>query len=125
MQTNREGFSVSVRNLSAWPPRPLFIFHNARGKIYFSSEDRKLDLADSLMLSSATKSRTVYLQFSTKAKGWDYWTDENVKAIEDRIRYDLGFDGYRVKIEPRHFILPDESPCSESLCWKLTIRSAW
>lgn len=115
---------MSVRNLYAWPAKPFFIFHDARGNIYFSSKDKKLDLADSLMLMSATKSRTVYLQFSTGAKGWDYWTEENVKAIEERIRYDLGFDGYRVKIEPRHSILPDETPCSESLCWKLTIRSA-
>lgn len=66
--------------------------------------------------------RTVYLQFSTKAKDWVNWTDERIKTITERIHYDLEFDGYRVKVE---FLDPnsDELLCSEAVCWKLIIRS--
>jgi hypothetical protein len=111
---------MAKSNPYAWPARPSFLFRNARGKVYFTSQDRKLDLSDSLMHTA--NNRTVYLQFSTKAKDWVYWTDERIKTIEERIHYDLEFDGYRVKVD---FLgpIPDELPCSEDVCWKLTIRS--
>lgn len=111
---------MTKSNPFTWPARPFFLFRNARGKIYFTSEDRMLDLSDSLMHSA--NNRTVYLQFSTKAKDWVYWTSERIKTIEERIRYDLEFDGYKVKVE---FLgpIPDDLLCTEAVCWKLTIRS--
>ena len=56
-----------------------------------------------------------------KPKGkWAYWDEEALAHVEGLIRYDLGFDAYRVRISrllPAHYLDGDQE-----FRWKLHIR---
>lgn len=104
-----------------WPERASLTFSNARGKVYFTSADRKLDLADSLM--QTRNYRTVYLAISTSSPKWQAWSGERVELIEDRIHYHLEFDGYRVAVF-RLDIPSEQYRCTREFRWKLSIRPA-
>lgn len=109
---------MTKANPYLWPLRSRLTFRSARGKLYFSSRDRRLDLADALM--SQANNRTLYLDLSSTAGG--YWNEQRVAAIEAHIRYDLSFDGYRVGIT-RLCMPSDEHSCDSPFSWKLVIRS--
>lgn len=111
---------MTKANPYLWPAHSSMTFRSAQGRIYFHSHNRRLDLADSLM--NYARNRTVYLDFSTKAQEWEYWDVEKVNAIESLIRYNLGFDGYRVRIV-RLLPVSDDYPCTSPFSWKLEIRS--
>ena len=83
--------------------------------------DRKLDLADELMLSYWGVSRTVYFVLSVADPTWGKWDRAHVEGIEDHIRYDIGFDGYRVKIIRCTAELG--GACTGEFRWKLVISS--
>lgn len=112
--------NMALENSFLWPERSKMVFRSARGKIYLQSRDRRLDLADSLMMYACN--RTVYFDIATNSRGWNYWDDEKVCAIESLIRDDLEFDGYRVRII-RMLSAVDDYPCASPFSWKLEIRS--
>ena len=124
-RTPRPGFSLKEPmtkvNPYLWPAKVILTFCDARGKVYFSSTDRKLDFSDSLMNSCSC--RTVYLGMTTSSPKWKAWTEESVQSIERLIRYDLQFDGFRVRLQ-RQDVPSRNRVCTQEFRWKLTIRPA-
>jgi hypothetical protein len=55
---------------------------------------------------------------SSKSIQWRIWTEEKLTRIENLIRYDLGFDGYRVVVRR---LTKAKRPCAEEFLWKLQI----
>jgi hypothetical protein len=103
-----------------WPPKSVLCFTNGRGKELFRSTDRRLDLSDYLMLWWPHASRTIYMNLKSKSTKWESWSESNLKSIEDLIRYDLDFDGYRVSITRVSSI---GGKCVEYFRWKLMIST--
>lgn len=108
-------------NTFLWPERARLTFSNALGKVYFTTTDRKLDLSDSLM--HTRNYRTVFLAISTSSPKWQAWSAERVEVIEERIQYDLEFDGYRVAVF-RLDVPSEQYLCTQEFRWKLSIRPA-
>lgn len=106
-----------------WPPSVEMTFRNGRGKVYFSTNDRNLDLADSLMLSHPSSTRTVYMGMKTTSPKWSSWSEERITAIEELIRYDICFDCYRLTLW-RQDVPSENLPCTTEFRWKLFILSA-
>lgn len=113
---------MTKRGPDLWPPSVEMTFRNGRGKVYFRSNDRMLDLADSLMLHHLYETRTVYMGIRTTSPKWSSWSGERVEEIEKLIRHDICFDGYRLTLT-RQDVPSEEFPCSLEFCWKLFIRS--
>lgn len=113
---------MTKRGFDLWPPSVEMTFRNGRGKVYFRSSDRRLDLADSLMLHHWYETRTVYMGMRTTSPKWPSWSDERVAEIEKMIRGDICFDGYRLTLS-RQNSPSEDFPCSLEFCWKLFIRS--
>ena len=112
---------MTANALHRWPPKSHLVFATKRGDVFFTSKDFRLDLADSLMLAWPKASRVVYLSLSTRGARWEKWDEANLQSIEDRIRYDLNFDGYSVSIRrvpgqrrSRH--------CTRPFTWRLHVR---
>jgi hypothetical protein len=103
----------------AWPPKCRLSFHDGRGQLIMQSSDRDLDLADTLMLSWPHRQRTVQLSLRTLGVKWVLWSDENLRRIEDLVRYDLNFDGYSVSMAR---LEGAGRSCREEAVWKLVIR---
>jgi len=61
------------------------------------------------------------IEVSTKSAEWVTWNSINVKRIEDHIVYDLGFDGYKVKID--RISKPSRALCSKPFLWELEISA--
>ena len=108
-------------NKFLWPERARLTFSDARGKVYFTTTDRKLDLSDSLM--HMRNYRTVYLSISTSSPNWQAWSAERVQVIEDRIHYHLEFVGFRVAVF-RLDIPSEQYLCTLEFRWMLSIRPA-
>lgn len=62
---------------------------------------------------------TVCFALATKSRSWKTWSEENLQKIEQRIRYDLEFDGFSVNIE--RVIDEIDLRCSEEFTWELHI----
>jgi hypothetical protein len=103
-----------------WPARSTLGFENVTGREIFNSKDRRLDLADTLMLQYPKNERTVYFSLSTKSKSWPAWTPEMVARIEERIHYDFKFDNYKVDIT-RCEVPSENLPCTSPFRWKLVV----
>ena len=88
-----------------------------------SYKTRNLDLADTLMLYWPKPSRTIYLGISRKTTTGGYWNEAELLRIEERIRFDLNFDGYGVSIERLGPLA--EPPLETEFLWKLRIRTKW
>ena len=86
------------------------------------------DLADLLRWHVEEDGLTIYLGLSTLSHKWPLWTDAKLKDIEKRLRYDLGFDGFKVKIQ-RHMptvnkkLTEKHQRGSDEFLWKLTIHN--
>ena len=104
-----------------WPARSTLSFEDTNGRELFNSKDRRLDLADTLMLHYKKSVRTVYFSISTKSKSWPAWASELVAKIEERIHYDLQFDGYKVEVT-RCEVPSENLPCTSPFRWKLIIE---
>ena len=105
-----------------WPACGRLTFYRRKDIPLFGTSDRMFDLSDELMgWNWPHDSRTIYMGVSTKSVRWKRWSNEALEKIELLIRYDLGFDGYRVRIAR----LTAGSPsCSTEFLWKLQIRVA-
>ena len=96
-----------------WPKGARITLSDRYGE-FRSSKDRKFDLADAIMLGSPTAQRTVTISIAL-----DDYSQEMGKRLEELIRYDLEFDGYRVA-------LLEQEPQSvfETFEWRATIKPA-
>ncbi|MDE1173666.1 MAG: hypothetical protein PW790_08370 [Parvibaculaceae bacterium] len=112
-ETSREQFR--------WPPRSRLNFYKRKSTLLFSVSDRDFDLSDGLMMNCSNKSRTVYMGVSTASTKWLAWDEAKIESIEELIKYDLTFDGYRVRLQR---LGKENSPCSDEFKWKLLIREA-
>lgn len=105
----------------AYPPRSIISFYG-RGlsgrwnNLLFWTRDRLIDLSDTF----GDDRDQFCMHIKTQSKKWTIWSDDRIKWIEGRIRYDLGFDGYKVAI--RRLTTQRNHPCSEEFRWMLTLR---
>jgi hypothetical protein len=106
-----------------WPAGTSLRFYNGRGQLRSSYINRRLDLADTLMLHWPLPSRTVYFALCRKNVDAGQWTEAEVLRMEERIRYDLNFDCYQVTIN--RLCPVDALPLTDEFRWKLRIRSRW
>lgn len=104
-----------------WPPRPIFVFYDGRGRVRLRSTDPNLDLADSLMLNWAARSRTVIMGIQSYGSSWPTWTEERLQHVEWLIRDDLNSDAYIVSI--KRATARRGQPCTHEFHWVLRIRS--
>ena len=101
-----------------WPPRCRLNFYRRRNKLWFFETDRFLDLYDTLILHWHKKQRTIYFGLSTKSTRWQRRDDVALQHIEDLIRYDLTFDGDKVRIKR---VSKPGKKCTEEFLWKLVV----
>src|SRR5690242_3789835 len=113
-----------MRESFKWPARCTLTFTNKRGKVYFRSKDRELDLADSLMMYYPRNTRLVYMSVSTESSKWKQWTEENLKTLEDLVRYDITFDGYHLSMKRMTAVRSRAPFCTSPFQWQLQIRLA-
>lgn len=106
-----------------WPKKVRIAFYDGRGRCLLRSTDRRLDLADTLMLGWDPLSRTVYLGIAIDTtEELAVWDAALIARIERQIRYDLNFDAYHVTIK-RLTVEPDLW-CPLEFRWKLRIQPA-
>lgn len=82
------------------------------------SRDRKYDLNDNLFQSWST--RTVYLEVAVNSKHWRRWDSEALNWIENRIKWDLAFDGNEFSLQ-RH-TRKRLHPCTAGFVWRIYVH---
>jgi len=92
-----------------------------RNRLWCTTKDRETDLADFLMFQVPGAYLTVDIGLSTKSVRWKNWDEENVQRIEEHIKYDLEFDGYKVTSKR---LSQTGISCDQEFLWKLRIRPA-
>ena len=97
---------------------------NKRGDVFCQTRKRRFDLCDNLIMNWPLKTRTVYLAISTTGEDWMRWTEANLLAIEELVRYDLNADHCRVVLQRLTTAKP-APPCSEPFRWQLRIRNTF
>ncbi|HOY87242.1 MAG TPA: hypothetical protein PL131_12945 [Methylotenera sp.] len=107
-------------NPKLWPSKSRLAFYNGWGRCLIESKYRRLDLSDTIMLNCKKASRTIYMGIFIESPKWQTWSEDEVIAIENLVRYDLGFDAYSVSIKRMAEI---DIPCSNEFRWKLLIRA--
>lgn len=86
-----------------WPKGSKLSFYNSRRKRLLTSTNRKLDLADILMLTWAERPKIAYFSvLLAPSADCAMSLNHKVESIESLIRYDLEFDGYQVQIKRLH-----------------------
>lgn len=103
-----------------WPPLVRIFVYDEDMCVIDESRDRKYDLNDNLFQVWGSSNRTVHLGIETESKNWPVWDEESLNWIEERITWDLEFDGNEVDVE-RH-TQNVGSPCTEEFIWRLNIR---
>jgi hypothetical protein len=115
------------REAYAWPELSRLQFYRAAPEPMFTSMNRLLDLSDSIGPASVATPTIVYMGVSSISHKWPVWNEDRLQAIENQIKYDLSFDGYKVKVQ-RHTPAIDpvtkkkDRPCADEFVWKLTIQ---
>lgn len=105
-----------------WPSNSKIICFNSNGEIITESKRSRLDLSDTLMLNyNGDEPRQCTIEVSTKAEKWKSWNSDNVRKIENHIKYDLEFDGYNVEIH--RVSKPGKTLCSKPFQWSIKITS--
>jgi hypothetical protein len=103
-----------------WPPRVRLYVYDEGMCLIETSRDRKYDLNDNLFQTWDSSSRTVYLGIESESRNWPFWDEDSLKWIEERIVWDLEFDGNKVDVA-RHTLRVGQ-PCSEEFIWKIEIQ---
>lgn len=103
-----------------WPPLVRLFIYDEDMVVIDESRDRKYDLNDNLDHLWAGSPATLYLGIETEGKSWPVWSENSLKWIEERIIWDLTFDGNEVDVS-RHTQNVGR-PCTEEFIWKLDIR---
>ena len=108
---------------TSWPPKyRLFIYEdeNGRPNPVADTADRKYDLNDNLF--QLETDRTVFLGVEIASPRWPVWDEETVKWIEERITWDLEFDGNKVEVTRHTSELLGRS-CTMEFMWKVWART--
>lgn len=100
-------------NPHLWPKGATIIVRDRYGEVC-RSNDRRFDLADAIMLRSSTDQKTVTISIMLHKA-----SPELGPRLENLIRYDLEFDGYRVAL-----VEQESGDALVSFEWKATIRPA-
>jgi hypothetical protein len=79
------------------------------------ARDLKYDLNDNLFQSWGE--RIVYLEVAVNSKNWLFWDIEELNWIEDRIKWDLKFDGNEFRL--RRYTRKRHHPCTEGFVWRI------
>jgi hypothetical protein len=103
-----------------WPPQVKLYIYDEEMFLIEESRSRKYDLNDNLFQTWHRRNRIVYLGIETLSKNWPVWDEGSLKWIEDRITWDLEFDGNEVNISRRTQTVG--IPCTEEFIWKLNIQ---
>lgn len=102
-----------------WPPRSSLSFFSRGVPIRQQRDEGRLDLSDTIMGYWPHAQRTVEMRLRTLSSKWQFWGEDELAVTEDNIRYDLGFDGYRVIIKR---LSGEGEPCSTDMRWSLIVR---
>ncbi|MBM3497027.1 MAG: hypothetical protein FJX72_22310 [Armatimonadetes bacterium] len=98
----------------------MWVYEAEEGRLVVVEEtgDRRYDLSDELFLH--TIERTVFLGIEIVNPNWPVWDAGSLDWIENRILWDLDFDG-NVGTVARH--TPDRAghPCTEEFIWKVEV----
>lgn len=105
-----------------WPIKSNITFYNGWGRCLFKTKNRRLNLSDTIILRCHNVSRTIHMGISTETLRWQSWGEDEIRYIENLIRYDLGFDAYHVSIKRMSKI---DISCSEEFRLKLLIRTKY
>lgn len=103
-----------------WLPRKAS-FKVIYGKLHLPNyvENGRVDLFDTAMRNCATKQRTVTVEVSTLDPTWTIWDNDRIDNICAYVRYDIGFEDCRAKID---VLSGHGSSCREKLAMKVVIR---
>lgn len=114
-----EDSPVPAANPYLLPKSSWIRFYNGRGRILAEFKRRKIDFADEIMLFWYKNQRTVIFGLTIRDGRLRSWDLALIDKVEWLLRYDFGFDGYRVIIKR----LTDlGGPLTDEFRWKLMIR---
>jgi hypothetical protein len=106
----------------AYPPKSIIAFYdcdsirNRHDHLIFWTRDRLIDLSDHFGSSGRAR---ICVGITTESRRWGRWTEENIKRVETRFRYDLKFDGFSVRV--RRLSTKRNHACAEEFLWRLII----
>lgn len=109
---------MTKSNQYNWPKGSRLSFYNGKGELQLRFKRRSVDFSDELMLNWGPGQRTIY--FGLRLAQGDEWSDKLVEECEWRIRYDLNFDGYSVRIVRLSQVSVN---FPEEYLWRLVIRT--
>lgn len=101
-----------------WPRGVRLAVYDSDKSLIERSRDRKFDLHDNLF--QAWDNRTVFLEVAVNSKDWNRWGSEELSWIEDRIKWDLSFDGDEFSL--RRHTRKRLHPCTEGFVWRIHVR---
>ena len=126
---------MSIPERYKWPPRMMMRFFGrglapARSRrdrpsldedtASFTSRDRELDLVDYIFASDwPFDQRTFEIEIVSRSKRWISWNEKELGRVEEIIKADFNYDGYRVKILQ---ISGMGEPCSTPMRWRVVAK---
>ena len=101
-----------------WPRGIRLTVYDENMLLIVDSHERQYDLGEELFPSS--DERIVYLEVEVHSKEWHRWDKEALNWIENRIRWDLEYDGNEFSL--RRHTRNRGHPCTEGFVWKIHVR---
>lgn len=108
-----------MASFTGWPPRSKLHLYLRGKRLSNCFDDGRIDLADTISGDFMLNQRTVEMRLSTQSTRWERWDERAIALMEDNIRYDIGFDGYRGVIKRLSGV---GQLCSTEMRWKLIVR---
>lgn len=104
-----------------WPKRSDKSLYDMDGELILRTKSKKFDLADSV--GNRFDGGTLLLRFGIRCRTQtsETWSEDNLRAQESNIRYDLSHDGFNVSIERLKGL---KLSCNEEALWQLHIDAA-
>jgi hypothetical protein len=124
---NLLGIVTAPQEKYAWPELGQLTVYREPPQVALRTCDRRADLVDSVGHLCDDGETTLYIGVRSYSHKWDCWSNENLKYIEDQIKYDFSFDGYKVKVERqiKPTIYPNSKmrkDCTTEFVWRVTVR---
>lgn len=122
------GTVTAKQEKHAWPELGELTVYYEPPKRAISSRERMFDLVDSVGSVFDDGGTTLYIGVRSESPKWFEWNDEHLTHVENQIKYDFNFDGYKVKVQ-RHstiFAYPNSKVrklCVSEMVWKVTVRA--
>jgi len=101
-----------------WPRGVRLSIYDEHMQPIEQSRDRQYDLNDNLF--QAWDNRTVYLAVAVNNNRWHRWDSEALNWIENRIKWDLAFDGNEFSL--RKHTRRRLHPCTEAFLWRIHVH---